>query len=193
LETTVDARGLACPQPVINTKKALEALKDGGKVVTIVDNEVARDNVVKLARSLDCAVEVEQRGTDYYIHIRKESLPSTQLTIHPGQVILITSDSLGRGAQELGELLMRNFLQTLADGEVMPRCLLFINSGVKLCCEGSSVLATLLNLEQRGVEILSCGTCLDYYQLKEKLCVGSITNMYTILEHLLAAEKVITL
>lgn len=193
LETTVDARGLACPQPVINTKKALEALKDGGEVVTIVDNEVARDNVVKLARSLDCAVEVEQRGTDYYIHIRKEGVPATQLSLHPGQVILITADSLGRGSQELGELLMRNFLQTLAEGEVIPRRLLFINSGVKLCCEGSPALASLLSLEQRGVEILSCGTCLDYYQLKEKLCVGSITNMYTIMEHLLAAEKVITL
>lgn len=193
METTVDARGLPCPQPVIHTKKVLETLKDSGEVITIVDNEVARDNVIKLARSLECAVEVEQRGTDYYIHIRKEGLPATQICMVPGQVIMITADSLGRGAQELGEVLMRNFLYTLAEGEVVPRRLLFINSGVKLCCEGSPALASLLTLEGRGVEILACGTCLDYYQLKEKLCVGSVTNMYTIVEHLMAAEKVITL
>lgn len=193
METTVDARGLPCPQPVIHTKKALETLKDTGEVITIVDNEVARDNVIKLARSLDCIVEVEQRGADYYIHIRKEGLPATQVCVVPGQIVMITSDSLGRGSQELGEVLMRNFLYTLTEGEVMPRRLLFINSGVKLCCEGSPALASLLDLEQRGVEILACGTCLDYYQLKEKLCVGSVTNMYTIVEHLMAAEKVITL
>ncbi|MGI9951660.1 sulfurtransferase-like selenium metabolism protein YedF [Moorellaceae bacterium AZ2] len=193
METKVDARGLPCPQPVIHTKKALEALKEAGEIVTIVDNEVARDNVVKLARSLDCAVEVEERGTDYYIHIRKEGLPTTQLCVAPGQVILISTDALGQGSQELGELLMRNFLYTLSEGEVIPRCLLFINSGVKLCCEGSPALASLMALEQRGLEILVCGTCLDYYQLKEKLCVGSVTNMYTIVEHLMAAEKVVTL
>lgn len=193
METTVDARGLPCPQPVIHTKKALEALREPGEVITIVDNEVARDNVVKLARSLECAVEVEQRGTDYYIHIRKEGLPATQICMVPGQVIMITADSLGRGAPELGEVLMRNFLYTLAEGEVVPQRLLFINSGVKLCCEGSPALASLLTMEGRGVEILVCGTCLDYYQLKEKLCVGAVTNMYTIVEHLMAAEKVITL
>lgn len=192
-ERIVDARGLACPQPVIRTKKALDDLRDGEEVVTIVDNEVARDNVLKLARSLECAVEVEQRGTDYYIRMRKEGLPSTQLQAQAGVVILVTSASLGRGAEELGELLMRNFLQTLADSEVVPQRMLFVNSGVRLCCEGSSALASLVALEQRGVEILSCGTCLDYFRLKEKLCVGSITNMYTIMEHLLAAEKVITL
>jgi len=193
LETTVDARGLPCPQPVIQTKKALEGLGEAGEVVTIVDNEVARDNVVKLARSLDCTVEVEERGSDYYIHIRKGGLPATQLCVAPGQVILIGTDALGQGSRELGEILMRNFLYTLSEGEVIPRRLLFINSGVKLCCEGSPALASLMALEQRGVEILVCGTCLDYYQLKEKLCVGSITNMYTIVEHLMSAEKVVTL
>ncbi|GEA14593.1 MAG: hypothetical protein PWR22_1168 [Moorella sp. (in: firmicutes)] len=193
VEKIVDARGLACPQPVIQTKKALESLGPDGELVTIVDNEVARDNVLKLARSLECATSVREQGSEYYIHIRKESIPATQLSVNPGQVLLVTSASLGRGSEELGSILMRSFFYSLSETEVLPRRVLFINSGVQLCCQGSPVLDSLLALEQKGVEILACGTCLDYYHLKEKLCAGSVTNMYTIIEHLMAAEKVITL
>ncbi|MBE3572442.1 MAG: sulfurtransferase-like selenium metabolism protein YedF [Moorella humiferrea] len=193
MEKVVDARGLACPQPVIQTKKALETLSPDGELVTIVDNEVARDNVLKLVRSMECVASVREQGNEYYIHIRKESLPSTQLSVHPGQVLLVTSATLGRGSEELGGVLMRSFFYSLSETEVLPRRIIFINSGVHLCCQGSPVLDSLLALEQKGVEVLACGTCLDYYHLKEKLCIGSVTNMYTIIEHLTAAEKVITL
>ncbi|WP_338824534.1 hypothetical protein MHOCP_01330 [Moorella humiferrea] len=192
MEKVVDARGLACPQPVIQTKKALETLSPDGELVTIVDNEVARDNVLKLVRSMECVASVREQGNEYYIHIRKESLPSTQLSVHPGQVLLVTSATLGRGSEELGGVLMRSFFYSLSETEVLPRRIIFINSGVHLCCQGSPVLDSLLALEQKGVEVLACGTCLDYYHLKEKLCIGSVTNMYTIIEHLTAAEKVIT-
>lgn len=193
MEKVVDARGLACPQPVIQTKKALETLSPDGELVTIVDNEVARDNVLKLVRSMECVASVKEQGNEYYIHIRKETLPSTQLSVHPGQVLLVTSATLGRGSEELGGVLMRSFFYSLSETEVLPRRIIFINSGVHLCCQGSPVLDSLLALEQKGVEVLACGTCLDYYHLKEKLCIGSVTNMYTIIEHLTAAEKVITL
>ncbi|MDN5345408.1 MAG: hypothetical protein PWQ18_1522 [Clostridia bacterium] len=193
MERVVDARGLACPQPVIQTKRALETLGPDGELVAIVDNEVARDNVLKLARSLECATSVQEQGNEYYIHIRKEGLPATQLNVHQGQVLLVAAATLGRGAEELGSILMRSFFYSLSESEVLPRRILFLNSGVQLCCQGSPVLESLLALEQKGVEVLVCGTCLDYYHLKEKLCAGSVTNMYTIIEHLMAAEKVITL
>ncbi|MGI9861039.1 sulfurtransferase-like selenium metabolism protein YedF [Moorella naiadis] len=193
MEKIVDARGQACPQPVILTKKAMEALEPEAEVVTIVDNEVARDNVLKLARSLECETEVREQGSDYYIHIRKEAMPTTRLTVGTGQVLLVSAATLGRGSEELGSILMRSFFYSLGETEVLPRRALFINSGVQLCCQSSPVLDSLLALEQKGMEILACGTCLDYFHLKDKLCVGSITNMYSIIEHLMAAEKVITL
>ncbi|MBC7343131.1 MAG: sulfurtransferase-like selenium metabolism protein YedF, partial [Clostridia bacterium] len=93
----------------------------------------------------------------------------------------------------LGQVLMRSFFYTLREAEVVPGSIIFINSGVKLACEGSPVLSDLMALEKRGVRILSCGTCLDYFQLKEKLCVGSISNMYSIVEAMMTSDRLITL
>lgn len=108
-------------------------------------------------------------------------------------VIFITSSELGRGSTELGAILMKNFMYALIENKELPRTILFINSGVQLACENSPVLEHLLNLRKQGVEILSCGTCLDYYQIKEKLRAGQVTNIYTILEKLNKAAKVISL
>lgn len=193
MEKVVDARGLTCPQPVLKTKKLLDYLEPETELVTIVDNEAARDNVLKLAHNLACETRVKEQGGEYFIHIRKQSLAATQLDIHQGQVLMVTTASLGQGPEELGNILMRSFFYSLSENDVLPRFLLFLNSGVQLCCQGSAVLERMLALEQRGVEIMVCGSCLDYYNLKDKLCVGNITNMYTIIEHLLAAEKAITL
>lgn len=194
MERIVDARGLACPQPVVRTKQALEEA-EGSTLVTIVDNEVARDNVVKFARSRGLRAEVEERGTEYYIRIGPGEIPDLPKEVSPvlDQVLLIGSATLGRGDEELGRLLMQSFLATLAQADALPRKILLINSGVRLACEGSPVLASLLALEQKGVEIASCGTCLDFYRMKEKLCVGGVTNMYSIVEALAGAQKVISL
>lgn len=189
----VDCRGLTCPQPVVRTKKALDAVEQG-ELVTIVDNPTSRDNVVKFARSQDHPVEVEERNGEFYIRIQKQlSGSSTQVAPVAEQVMLISSSTLGRPAEELGQVLMRSFFYTLRESEVVPGSIIFINSGVKLACEGSPVLSELMALEKRGVKILSCGTCLDYFQLKEKLCVGSISNMYSIVEAMMASDRLITL
>ena len=193
MENLVDARGKACPMPVICTKKALEDLEDKKSLVTIVDNEVARDNVVKLAKSYEYPVEIEQKQNDYYIKITK--LKEIGEAIAPAkeeQVILLSSDKIGSGAEKLGDVLMKSFLFTLAESEDVPQTLILMNSGVKLAVEGSPVLEHLITLEKKGTEILACGTCLDFYNLKEKLCIGTISNMYTILEKLTSARKVLT-
>ena len=189
----VDARGQSCPMPVINTKKVLDLLREGS-VTTIVDNDAAKENVIALANSFGCGIEVQEKGKEYYIHITKKET-SMHAESHPSgnTVILISGQELGRGSEELGTVLMKSFMFTLFESEEIPSALIFINGGVFLACENSAVLEHLMNLEKRGVEILSCGTCLDYYKIKEKLCVGKVSNMYTILEKMNKADKVITL
>jgi len=189
MQDHIDARGLSCPQPVILTKKALEA---GDSVITVVDNEAALENVSRLAQGLGYNVEVEQQGKDYHIHIEKTATRREQIEFNHG-VILITGQYLGRGDDALGKILMKSFLYTLAQMKDTVTTLIFINSGVALTSQGSEVLDHLLELEQSGIEILSCGTCLDFYNLKNKLMVGQVSNMYSILERISAADKVITI
>lgn len=185
----IDARGLSCPQPVILTKKALEA---GDSVTTVVDNEAALENVSRLAQRLGYDVEVERQGNDYHIHIDKNAAKTERVEFNHG-VILITGQYLGRGDDALGRILMKSFFYTLTQLKDAVTALIFINSGVALTAQGSEVLDHLLELEQAGVEILSCGTCLDFYHLKNRLMVGQVSNMYSILERVSAADKVITI
>ena len=186
----VDARGLPCPQPVIKTKKALEEI-ESGQITVLVDSPESRENVHRFARSQGCQVAVREEGGVFHLDITKEVSARTELKTGGGQVILITSDQLGVGDDRLGEILMKAFLNTLWDYEPKPSKLLFINNGVRLTTEGSEVLETLELLEKQGVQILSCGTCLEYYNLREKLRVGLVSNMYATVDALLQATKVI--
>lgn len=192
MERMIDARGLSCPQPVILTKKALEGLLEGS-VITVVDNSTARENVVKLARILAYEVEVEERGNEYHIRIEKSVEPAAELQPYEGTLILIKSQYLGEGNDELGKTLMKSFLFTLTQMDQAVKTIIFLNSGVALTTQGSEVLDHLLVLEHAGVKILSCGTCLDFYNLKNQLMVGSVTNMYSILENIVTANRVLTL
>lgn len=189
----IDARGLSCPQPVIMTKKALDQIATG-EIITIVDNESAKENIITLAENSNYGVGVEKRDKDYYIRITKKEIDSFNEELPSGNiVILVSSSTMGKGDDELGKILMKSFLYALAENEEKPKYLIFVNSGVLLTSEGSESLEHLMALEKQGVEILSCGTCLDYYQLKEKLCVGQVSNMYTIVENMHKADKVINL
>lgn len=190
---TVDARGLACPMPVINTKKILDNIR-AGTITTIVDTYAARENVLTLARGMGCDVLVEQKDNDYYIQITKTDFCAPAKQGETGNTIVFCASSeLGRGSAELGGILMKSFMFTLVESAEKPRAILFVNSGVYLTCEGSPVLEHVRNLEEQGVEMLSCGTCLDYFKLKEKLLAGQVSNMYTIYEKLNEADKVIVL
>lgn len=196
----VDARGLACPQPVLCTKQALDAIETG-IVVAVVDNEIAKENIVKFAKNQDCKVVVKQQADTFHIEIQKgaavyaEINAATPLALKSAYdaVIVITSDALGVGAAELGSILMKSYLYTLAATDHQPTAVILLNSAVKLAVDGAPTLEHLRALESKGVEILACGTCLDYYHLKEKLAVGSVTNMYSVIEWMNAAGKVINI
>lgn len=189
----VDARGLTCPQPVIMTKKAMGE-PGGNDFVTIVNQTVALENVSKLAKSQGYETEVEQKDDDYYIHMTRMGNTDEDSGARSEDVaIMIRSNLFGQGEAELGQVLMKSFLFSLNELDTRLTHIIFMNSGIFLTIEGSPVLETLKVLEEKGVEILSCGTCLDFYQAKDKLAVGSVTNMYTALEILTTAGRGITM
>jgi selenium metabolism protein YedF len=188
----VDVRGLACPQPVILTRQALD--KSAGERLTVVaDDEAARDNIVKMAQSLSCRVEVEHQGSDFVISITKPEDFGTALEPQENVLFLVASDSLGRGSEELGRVLIKSFFYALSEQGGLGKVIIFINSGVHLACTGSPVLDHLFELQQDGAEIFACGTCLDFFKVKEQLSVGQVTNMYNILEYLQKVPRVIYL
>jgi selenium metabolism protein YedF len=198
MEIRIDARGLACPKPVIETKKALDSVKEGN-IVTVVDNAVARDNVSKLAKSLKLSYTVTESGELFEVSIFKggyegapEELPESKPDL-ANTVILIGSEFMGKGDDGLGEILMKGYLYALSEYTPYPKAILLVNSGIKLSTVNTATIESLKKLEQGGTEIWSCGTCLDYYKLKEMLAVGAITNMYTIVEYMNEAGNTITL
>jgi len=173
-------------------KEALETLKEG-ELILIVDNPSSCDNVERFVRSQGCLVDVERRGQDFYLHIQKVKLSDEGKSSQKREkvVVYINSHLLGIGDEALGSFLMKAFLKTLMDLERRPDRLILINSGVQLASEDSKVLETLMVLSEKGVEIVSCGTCIDFYGLKDKMKVGAISNMYDILQSLLEADRVI--
>ena len=189
----VDARNLSCPQPVILTRQALEEA-DG--VVTIVDNDAARENVSRLGQNQGLEVAVEEREDGTYLTLTRESAgqPEVQPVTAQDTIILIGSDRLGRGGNtQLGSLLMHSFLNTLGAFNTRPSSIIFMNDGVKLVTEDSTAIGELKQLEEQGVEILACGTCLSYLKLTDRLAVGRVSNMYDLADIMLRAGKVITL
>ncbi len=189
----VDCRRLSCPQPVIETKQALEKTD---KVTIIVDNPSARDNVARFGTSQGGRVTVDEKRDGIYITIEKSKhrtkAQSSKISAPGPSVVVIPSDQMGRGEEELGHILIRSFLHALTEVSDIPDIMIFFNTGVKLTVKGSEVLEDLKTLEKNGVEILICGTCLDYFDLKDKIAVGQVSNMYTIAETMLAANRLIT-
>lgn len=188
IRNEIDCRGLNCPIPVVNTKKYFDAL-ESGIGVTVVDNEVAKNNVVKFAQGNGFEYEIEEReGNIYYITIIKGEVTVEELNLKSSKekeetfTIVIGSDKLGNGDDELGTALIKSYLFALSEAEVIPTNLVFLNAGVKLVVEGALTLDSLKRLVERGVNVQSCGLCLDFYGLKENLAVGEISNMYAIIE-----------
>ena len=189
---TVNAMGDNCPIPVIKTKKAMQALTGPETIEVLVDNEIAVQNVTKMAESSGGAVKSE-------VTIQMNGAPETvsegEETCMPdardNTVVVINSDRMGSGNDELGKVLIKGFIFAITQLDTLPKTMLFYNGGATLTTEGSDSLEDLKSLEAQGVQILTCGTCLDYYGLKEKLVVGTVTNMYSIVETMAGAGKII--
>ncbi len=198
MKIEVDARGQLCPRPVIMTKKELDNLPNG-ILTTIVDNEVAKDNVSKLATSYGYSFTVDKANDkEYYISITKGEVTSEEANVcipdtFKDVTIAIGSNLMGDGAEELGRILMKSFIYTVKETTPWPATIVLFNSGVKLTCEGSEVLDDLKFMADEGVEIISCGTCLDYYNIKDKIQVGEIGNMYTIYEKMRNANNTLNI
>ena len=195
---TVNAMGDNCPIPVIKTKKAMQALTGPETIEVLVDNEVAVQNVTKMAESSGGQVHSEKLGeAEYKVTISMQGAPEVQedtacIPDAKGDlVVVVSSDRMGTGNDELGKVLIKGFIFAVTQLDTLPKAMLFYNGGVTLTTEGSPALEDLKSLEAQGVEILSCGTCLDYYGLKDKLVVGTVTNMYNIVETQAKAAKVI--
>jgi selenium metabolism protein YedF len=191
----IDARGLACPIPVLKTKDALE--KEAPKeIVVFVDNEAAKQNVSRFLASKGYSVTTEEKEDEIRIIGVLESeacMPSSFVDKEESKkkiLILITSDKIGHGDDLLGEKLMQNFINTLKEMEGLWR-IVFMNNGVKLTISGSPVLDTLKKLETSGIRLFVCGTCLQHFGLLKNKEVGETTNMLDIVTSLQLADKVI--
>lgn len=192
--TTVDARGLGCPKPVILTKKEMEI---HNKITTIVDNDIAKQNVERLAKSMDYDIEINKKDEDYYIVLTKEGCSSDTVDIvqadddNAKATILISTDKLGKGSEELGKILMKGYLYALTESMPYPSTVLLMNEGIHLATENEDAIKNLKMMEEKGVEIIVCGTCLNYYQCTDELKVGIVGNMYSMVEKMNSAQKVI--
>ena len=198
----VNALGEQCPIPVVKTKNAIKAMTSPGELAVWVDNEIAVQNLTKMANQKNYGVHSEKLEEGKYqviltigeVNTAAENEPAAEeciVDVRSSKVVVISSDCMGEGDPVLGKLLLKGFIFALTQQDILPKTILFYNGGAHLTCEGSASLEDLRSLEAQGVEIMTCGTCLNHYGLTEKLAVGSVTNMYVIAETMLKASSVI--
>lgn len=186
----LDLKGQACPVPVLETKKLLES-KAVEAVEILVDNETSSENVTRFLKSRGYEVSLHRRDGDFCLTAKRTVIASEIVAGDRKVAVLIDGETMGRGSDQLGAILMRSFLHTLKELSPLPWKLVFLNAGVKLTTEGSEYLSVLKEIEGLGVEIISCGTCLDFFQVKDKLVVGRTTNMYEIASSLAEASQIL--
>ncbi len=198
----VNAMGDACPIPVVKTKNAIKELNGSGTVETLVDNEIAVQNLTKMANQKGYGVKSEKLGENEFRVVMEigeatetEQEEETVCLVPAGKkkntVVVISSDHMGEGSEELGKALLKGFIYALGQQDELPSTILFYNGGASVTCEGSVSVEDLKSMEAQGTEILTCGTCLNFYGLTEKLAVGSVTNMYVIAEKMTQADLIV--
>ncbi len=197
---TVECRGEQCPIPVVKTLKAIGEMKEAGTIQTHVDNETAVQNLTRLAESKGFAVKSEKLEDKHFVVTMEvtrpgeaagEEAPACMPDRRGDTVYAFGSSCMGSGNDELGATLMKGFIYAVSQLEELPKTMLFYNGGAKLTVEGSASLEDLKSLQAQGVEILTCGTCLNFYGLSDKLAVGEVTNMYAIVEKLNGAGHIV--
>lgn len=186
----VNAVGLVCPVPVIMTKKALNTIEEG-EVSILVDNETSKENLEKLAKEMGYSYVSSKKDGNIQVIITKTLGEKEEKLEEENIVVVIDSDEMGKGDRELGEVLIKGFVYSLTETETLPKTIILYNKGVFLATKNENTIEDLKKLEEMGVEIISCGTCVNYYGLQESLRVGTLTNMYTILDRQMKATKVV--
>lgn len=196
----VNAMGQQCPVPVVMTTKALKEITEPAEVEVHVDNEVAVQNVLRLAGSRNFEAKSRKVEDNHFVitinalaekSAGDDKAPACTPDMRGNTVVVFSSDRMGSGDDGLGKLLMKSFIYALSQLDELPKAMIFYNGGAALTVEGSESLEDLKNMEAQGVEIMTCGTCLDYLKIKDKLAVGSIGNMYTIVETMNGAGKIL--
>ncbi len=197
---TVNAIGDACPLPVVKTINAIKELNGTGIVETLVDNETAVENLKRLAKTKNYGFSSERQGEKRYrvllqidteAELPEEAPVCCDIPAKKRKVVVISKDHMGEGDDKLGRTLLKGFIFALRQLDELPKTILFYNGGARISCEGSESLEDLKDLASRGVEILTCGTCLNYYGLTDKLKVGGVTNMYSIVETMTGADLIV--
>jgi selenium metabolism protein YedF len=186
----LDLKGKTCPVPVLETKRLIDSTAVE-ELQVLVDNDTSRENVTRFLESRGYQVSVEKRGEDFCLAAQRSGVgPDPDAEPEDRKiVVLIDGETMGRGNDQLGAVLMRSFLHTLKELNPAPWKVILLNSGVKLATEGSDYLSVLKEIGELGVEIVACGTCLDFFQLKDKLQTGRVTNMYDIVNSLAEASQ----
>lgn len=201
----VDARGLACPLPVVNAKKAAEELHTGDVLTVLVDNEIAVQNLQKFAKQKGFSATGEKKAEKEFevtIHVvsdgavqavaeETEEIVCAVDSRKNGMVVVLSANVMGTGDEKLGTNLMKAFVFAVTKQDQLPETIVCYNTGAYLTCEGADTLEDLKALEAEGVNILTCGTCLDFYGIKDKLAVGTVTNMYEIVEVMEKAKHIV--
>ncbi|MBP7633653.1 sulfurtransferase-like selenium metabolism protein YedF [Candidatus Ozemobacteraceae bacterium] len=198
-EKRIDARGMLCPRPLILVKKAMSETAAGDQLEILLDNTTARDNVMRFLQDYGCKPVCTEADGTFTIRItvvtppavgpRPEEYCRPDGVARP-YVLVLNRLFMGTGSEELGKILMQACINSLAETTPLPSAILFYNAGVNLACENSPVLPALRDLESRGIRMLACGTCLDYFDLKQKLLVGRVSNMYDIMQTIASAGTV---
>lgn len=197
---TVDAMGQQCPIPVVMTKEAIAKLNGSGSIQVLVDNEIAVQNLQKMAKQKGYSSTAEKKSDkefqviftigDAVLPDNEEPVCQTDI-VEKGLVVVISADTMGTGDETLGKNLLKAFIFALSKSDSLPETILFYNRGAFVTTDDSLYIEDLKSMEAQGTEILTCGTCLDFYGLKEKLQIGGVTNMYTIVEKQITAKKII--
>lgn len=189
MKKSFDLRNLECPKPVLETKKIIENNPESS-IEIILNSEISKENVLRFLNTLNINASTKKDGEDIYIYFQTSN--NTEIEIKDAVItcsskdftknFIISSNKIGSGDEKLGEILIKSFFYTLSEREIKPKNIFFVNSGVFLTVSGSPILDEIKKIEQAGTNIFSCGTCLDFYNLKDKLVVGKIGNMSILLD-----------
>jgi len=200
---TIDVKGLKCPLPLIETKKALKQLPDDEVLKIIIDNEISKNNVIRFLTDNGIKPEISKRGNIFEVLVNQHNVDLENVDAEKyciietpesnNYIFVFGKDRLGEGSEDLGFVLAGSLLNTLKEMDNLPTKIIFINSGINLVLKGSPTLLPLKELVKSGVELIVCGTCLNYFNKIDEFAIGRISDMYEILESMTKAGKVINI